>query len=208
MIAESTPFGGIELKQASKTVQNLVTNELHESGNPWDRWYGKVIQIINKFDVSMWCYINADWESQPMWHNVGFGETRIASNEVIMAKWQEQIIKNGLEGREFLVAGSLENCGIPMDVPDVLDNLADDFKWDRIGHIGSFIVIPFLLVASVFYIPYFILGGERKPAAKKGERKPLLAGIDPVLTNSTRTLLNRSPSPLQVQQTGIFDSNP
>ncbi|KAL3779693.1 LOW QUALITY PROTEIN: hypothetical protein HJC23_010561 [Cyclotella cryptica] len=196
MIAESTPFGGIELNQATKAVQSLVTKENHNFGDSWDRWYGKVLEVINKYDISMWCYIDADWESQPMWHNVGFGETRIATNELVMAKWQEQIIRNGLRDRDFLFSGSLEGCGRPINAPDELDNLENDFEWNRLSHIGSFIVIPFLLVSAVFYIPYFILGGDKSPnhglAVKKGERKPLLSGIDQV-NNSTRTLL-KSPT--------------
>ncbi|KAK1743629.1 hypothetical protein QTG54_005226 [Skeletonema marinoi] len=75
MIAESTPFGGIELKQARKRqrrawMQLLILGTVGMASHC----------IIDKYDVSMWCYINCDWESQPQWHNVGFGETRLASN--------------------------------------------------------------------------------------------------------------------------------
>jgi len=49
MIAESTPFGGINLNTSS-------TREF----NTWDRWYGKVLILIEKYDISMWCYINCD----------------------------------------------------------------------------------------------------------------------------------------------------
>lgn len=72
MIAESTPFGGIELKQASEDAESFLANNEYDHDD-WTRWFGKVIDIIDRHDVSMWCYINCDWESQPMWHNVGFG---------------------------------------------------------------------------------------------------------------------------------------
>ena len=181
MIAESTPFGGIELKQASISVQKLIRNNQNEFGDEWHRWYGKVLKIINKYDVSMWCIINADWESQPMWHNVGFGETRIASNQVVMGKWQEQIIHNGFQDRKFLFAGSMDNCGQTSDnSTGILEDFAKDFEWDRLSHIGSFIIIPFLLVSAVFYFPFFILGGNKSSSmkSKKGERRHLLADLD------------------------------
>lgn len=197
MIAESTPFGGIELKQASKTVQKLIDDKQHDFGNVWDRWYGKVLELINKYDISMWCYINADWESQPMWHNIGFGETRIATSDLVMTNWQEHIIRSGFEGRKFLFAGSLESCGQNlMDVTGKLDNLAGDFEWNRLSHIGSFIVIPFLLVSAVFYFPFLILGdGKSKNyRSAKGERKHLLANIDNPINTGTRTILRSSPT--------------
>ena len=89
MIAESTPFGGI---------------------TTWDRWYQPTLDLINEYDIGMWCYINCDWESQPMWHNVGFGETRLSTNNEVMDKWNGSVLNN--PHRHFLMAGSLlEYCG-------------------------------------------------------------------------------------------------
>jgi hypothetical protein len=189
MIAESTPFGGIELKQSSKSVQKIIDGKNSGFGDDWNRWYGKVVDVINKYDISMWCYINADWESQPMWHGIGFGETRIASNKLVLTKWQEQVIHNGFAGRKFLMSGSLETCGVNVpDSSDKLENLADDFQWDRLSHIGSFIVIPFLLVSAVFYFPFLILGESKTSkgghGSKRGERKHLLADIDKVVNTT------------------------
>jgi hypothetical protein len=63
MIAESTPFGGIELKQASNDTKYYLTKHHHHyEHDEWERWFGKVINIINEHDVSMWCYINCDWK--------------------------------------------------------------------------------------------------------------------------------------------------
>jgi hypothetical protein len=99
MIAESTPFGGIDLNQSITDLFGL--------DDPWERWFQPVIDIIEEYDVSMWSYINCNWESQPMWRNVGFGETRLSTNQIIMQKWQEYIYHGE---RSFLMHGSLQKC--------------------------------------------------------------------------------------------------
>ena len=102
MIAESTPFGGIDMDtEESRSFQKM---------DPWDRWFSDVLSIIDKYDISMWCYINCAWDQQPMWHGIGFGETRLSTNDAVMEKWRDLVIK-GEGGRRFLFAGSLENCG-------------------------------------------------------------------------------------------------
>lgn len=53
VIAESTPFGGIELKQASNETSIYLANKEYDHDD-WDRWFGKVLNIINKHDISMW----------------------------------------------------------------------------------------------------------------------------------------------------------
>lgn len=89
MIAESTPFGGIT--------------------NSWNDWFGPVLDLIDRYDIDMWSYINCDWESQPMWHSIGFGETRLSTSAEIMAKWNTLVVN----GNRFLGAGSLdEYCGV------------------------------------------------------------------------------------------------
>jgi hypothetical protein len=30
-------------------------------------------RVDRQYDIAMWWYINCDWESQPMWHNIEFG---------------------------------------------------------------------------------------------------------------------------------------
>lgn len=86
MIAESTPFGGII---------------------SWDDWFAPTLQLIERYDISMWSYINCDWGAQPMWHNIGFGDTRLSTNQQVMEQWHDQV----LESDRFLGAGSLnEYC--------------------------------------------------------------------------------------------------
>jgi hypothetical protein len=102
MIAESSPFGGINMK-TSDTIK-------HNETDPWERWYAKVLDLIVKYDIDMWSYINCDWDSQSMWRGVGFGDSRLSSNEAVMEKWQ-QIIIDGKGAQNFLMSGSLDHCG-------------------------------------------------------------------------------------------------
>jgi len=77
MIAESTPFGGIDTLN-----------------DPWNDWFEPVLQLIEEYDIAMWSYINCDWNSQPMWHNVGFGDTRLSTNATIMKFWKQRVLDN------------------------------------------------------------------------------------------------------------------
>ena len=168
MIAESTPFGGIELKQASKAAK-----ETNDISDPWERWYGKVLDIIDKYDVSMWCYINCDWEAQPQWNQVGFGETRLSSNKEVMTNWHDKII-SGKTNRTFLNLGTLDNCG---KGTTIVAEVEED--WFTSDHVVSFILVPFIVASGAFFIPYFMLGGlGRRGRSTKKERKGLLAGIN------------------------------
>lgn len=79
MISESTPYGGI--------------NHLDD---PWSQWFQPVLDLIgnNTNNIGMWSYINCDWESQPMWVNVGFGDSRLTTNRTILKLWQENVLNN------------------------------------------------------------------------------------------------------------------
>ena len=170
MIAESTPFGGIELKEASVDAKEYLVAHDYDIDD-WERWFGKVMGLIDEYDVSMWCYINCDWESQPMWRGVGFGETRLSSNARVMSRWHDEVASGGLPGRKFLFAGSLEYCdgGDHSQIEEVIEDEFDPFV--------SYILIPFLLAAGAFFIPYCILG-KNKVKSTKEERRPLLSNID------------------------------
>lgn len=176
MIAESTPFGGIGLKQASKDVSKFLAKNGYDHDD-WERWYGKVIDVINKYDVSMWSYINCNWESEPMWRNVGFGETRLSSNDHVMSHWFEQVARNGVADRTFLFGGSLENCGTVSDI------YIDDpgYMSFNMSHFFYLILFPLLVASGAFFIPLFFLdekNGRRCRPSEKGERKSLLARLD------------------------------
>jgi hypothetical protein len=184
MIAESTPFGGIELKQASEDAMEYLATHDHENDD-WERWYGRVIRLIDEYDVSMWCYINCDWESQPMWHGVGFGETRLSSNSHVMSRWYHAVTNSGLSNRRFLHAGSLEYCGD--NHPLMEEVIEDDFD-----PFISYILVPFLVAAGAFFIPYYILG-KRNVKSTKEERRPLLSNIDEMVRTPAKFLDTRKP---------------
>ena len=102
MIAESTPFGGL----------NDVTSEMKQYNalDAWNRWFSKVLDLIDRFDIGMWSYINCDWDALPMWKGAGFGQTELSRNSEVMQKWQEFVV-NGSPNRTFLMSGSLRTCG-------------------------------------------------------------------------------------------------
>ena len=116
MIAESTPFGGINL--------NNTDTKLYNKTDSWDRWFGQVLMLIEKFEISMWSYINCDWESQPMWKGVGFGDTRLSSNKEVMDKWAYYVQND----ERFLTGNSLKHCTEKreIDFPLQLSNLSEE----------------------------------------------------------------------------------
>jgi hypothetical protein len=89
MIAESTPYGGI--------VSN-GSNSAGFVGNSWERWFRHVVSLIDRYDIKMWCYINCDWDAQPMWrvnHAPGqpWGDTRIeAAPTGLIEMWQVNVL--------------------------------------------------------------------------------------------------------------------
>ncbi len=105
MVAESTPFGGIHA-----TTIKTPQGDKDYSGNTWKQWFDPMLNLIESHDFSMWCYINCDWDSQPMWHNVGFGDTRISTNAQVMENWLALVTDRRFGNTTFLMAGSLENC--------------------------------------------------------------------------------------------------
>ena len=107
MISESTPFGGIDLLQKQKQrivkgsnvtspIQDylLHSNSTNSDEDMWDVWFQPTLDLIEEYDIGMWSYINCDWESQPMWNGVGFGNTLLSSSSPIMKKWQRHVIQN------------------------------------------------------------------------------------------------------------------
>jgi hypothetical protein len=80
MIAESTPFGGIYVNGNDTDI--------------WSLWFEPVLELIEEYDVRMWSYIDCDWDAQPMWHKVGFGDSRLVTSSDVMSKWQEHVLEN------------------------------------------------------------------------------------------------------------------
>ena len=90
MIAESTPFGGID-----------------QLDDPWEQWFQPVLDLIEEHDIAMWSYINCDWTSQPMWANTGFGDTRLSINETVMKLWRRHVMENP---RFVMTVDALSGC--------------------------------------------------------------------------------------------------
>lgn len=148
MIAESTPFGGIDL--------DVKITQQYDLMDPWDRWFQPILDLIDEYDVAMWSYINCDWESQPMWHKIGFGETRLSTNARIMKKWHDKVLHGK---RRFLTAGSLLECARPhTDTTQGLlgASLVDATAFGPPGaDVGLDTVVALLLVATCCFGLYF-----------------------------------------------------
>jgi hypothetical protein len=96
MIAESTPFGGMHVASTDVAL-GFIDDSATDAQNGdilWDLWFQKTIDLIDRYDIAMWSYINCDWESQPMWHNIGFGDTRLSSSKLVMENWWVKVLRN------------------------------------------------------------------------------------------------------------------
>ena len=117
MIAESTPFGGIYLQDVNSTIlakyglssnmtiattatDNIIVNN-NTTYNPddgqidiWSLWFQPILDIIDKYDIGMWSYIDCNWNEQPMWHNIGFGDTRLVASSYVMDQWYKRVLSN------------------------------------------------------------------------------------------------------------------
>jgi hypothetical protein len=91
MIAESTPFFGMDLAEQDPSIlqqYNLTNNNV----DIWDLWFQPTLDLIEQYDIGMWSYINCDWNSQPMWRGIGFGDTRLASSPRVMKQWMDRVL--------------------------------------------------------------------------------------------------------------------
>ena len=77
MIAESTPFGGMD--------------QLHD---PWQDWFVPVLQLIDTCPIQMWSYIYCNWNQIPMWNQTGFGDSRLEQNETVLQLWYQHVWNN------------------------------------------------------------------------------------------------------------------
>ena len=100
MIAESSPWGGVAKK---------IT---FHGGSIWDNWYEPVLEFIEAHNVQLWSYISSDWDSFKMWKDVGFGDSRLTTNEEVERFWDVKVVNNNNKfKRRFLQEDSLRNCG-------------------------------------------------------------------------------------------------
>lgn len=156
MIAESTPFGGINME----TADTIKYNET----DPWDRWFGKVLTLIEKYDIDMFSYINCDWDKQNMWRGVGFGDTRLSTNAEVMDRWFGNIIRSD-GNQKFLMGNSI--C---REEEEVASPKGSVFAAD----------MPFFIPVILLVIAVFIFGNvysksrsDRRERRALNERTPL-----------------------------------
>jgi hypothetical protein len=95
MIAESTPFGGIN--------HNSITND----APMWEAWFEPTLHLIERHNISMWSYINCNWDVQPFWKTAGFGDTRISTNSYVMGQWLVKVVSDP----RFILATDDMLCG-------------------------------------------------------------------------------------------------
>jgi hypothetical protein len=105
MIAESTPQGyqldvnsncNISNGWDGAPGQGCVTKS---AAQIWNEWYVPFFNFIySNTDVRAVAYINANWDSQPMWgppYASGYwGDTRVESNATIRANWRTELNKS------------------------------------------------------------------------------------------------------------------
>ncbi len=97
VIAESTPQGfsvGASNWRPVAGGQVLATTPL-SSTQLWS-WYNDYFNWIKNNNVRMVAYINADWNSQPMWgtqpYNSGYwGDSRVQANPIIQSGWLSNV---------------------------------------------------------------------------------------------------------------------
>ena len=128
MIGESTPFGGMNVTKSS--IARKYIKDGMNSDDIWNLWYQKTIDLIDEYDISMWSYINCDWGSQPMWRNIGFGDTRLSSSDVVMNHWWDQVLSNN---SRFLLR--IESCDDQSSSGSNQDNRVEKFIPLQKGHV-------------------------------------------------------------------------
>lgn len=74
MIAECAPALNNELKAFAKI-----------------NWYQKLFRFINKYDIKALCYINANWDKQPMFSEYNWGNSKLNVSKEIKNFWLKNI---------------------------------------------------------------------------------------------------------------------
>lgn len=75
MIAECSPTLGSDSSEADKI-----------------KWYRILFKFIQNKDIKMLCYINANWDEQPMFSQYEWGNAKLDVSEVITNFWLENIV--------------------------------------------------------------------------------------------------------------------
>ena len=70
--------------------------DVEDGETVWNAWFQPLFNYIeaNKDIIKGLAYINVDWQSQPMWNDGIWGDSRVQVNEYIKTKWLEELNKN------------------------------------------------------------------------------------------------------------------
>ncbi|GLS28050.1 di-heme oxidoredictase family protein [Marinibactrum halimedae] len=98
MIAESAPqrYDTTELTYNS-SLQRTTSDVVKTGPQIWNEWFANYFAFIesNSDVIKAVAYINADWDSQPMWaapyENGYWGDTRIQGNTDIRSRWLAEV---------------------------------------------------------------------------------------------------------------------
>lgn len=77
MVAEATPFG-TQTKFGKRS---------------WKNWFAKFFKFVSYYDVKAISYIDYDWETYKAFKGQGWGDARVEADDVVKAKWLEEIKK-------------------------------------------------------------------------------------------------------------------
>ena len=86
MIAEATP-----------RVKSITLTDK----SSWDDWFAPFFKFIFSNNVKAVCYINANWDAQPMWFGQNWGDSRVQNNETIKNNWIQSIQRESLSISSF-----------------------------------------------------------------------------------------------------------
>ncbi len=77
MIAESAPW----------------FDSIRPGSGTWGNWFKKVFAYIARNDVKMFCYIDNDWATIPIFKDMKWGDSRLQSDPEAMRLWTEEVAK-------------------------------------------------------------------------------------------------------------------
>ncbi len=86
LIAQFAREHGKPLMIAEATPRGIGTGRGAES---WEGWFVPCFLFMARNGVKAFCYIDCDWDASPRWQ--GWGDTRIAANEVVKKAWLKEI---------------------------------------------------------------------------------------------------------------------
>jgi hypothetical protein len=150
MIAESTPFGGIYLKdEAGSSVEILNDNV-----DIWELWFQPTLDLIHQYDIGMWSYIDCDWNAQPMWKGVGFGDTRLSISSNVMDRWHKQVLSDDSRFTNQLECGRRSSSHDYQKDHSLLPfaSLLDHSSWSHHHHHHPAIRVLYLVAAAVVLV--------------------------------------------------------